>query len=404
MDDGSLDKACKNNAIFLHTEGFSLEEQNTIINFFKEKYNFKMSLRNNGKGHYFVRFDTKSSEIIFQNIRKFICPSMQYKLPERHQNYFDENIINDNSSADVIKLKEGRIKEIKRGLHSHNPYKAQGVYKYDIEIEDNHNYFCQGVLVHNSLMKVWYDNGEWHLSTNNTINAFETEDFGKIFLRAARNADLQDFCAFFNISRTYLFELTSPETQVVIPYPDGVYFLTSIDTQTEKEYYDCPVIGVIKTVKTFDIHSEEEALEAASQMSRNEEGFVVVDANQHRVKIKSTEWLLAHRLVHNHCLTPRYLIELYKANMLDDLLAINPYATEVINDLKGFINNLMESCAKAWEQVAGLQHLSPKEFAIVAQKTEQPHYVFLKRKNPDLTPYSYVQNLTIPQLTRVYCS
>ena len=407
MDDGSLDKACLNNAIFLHTEGFSLEEQNIIMSFFEEKYGFKMTLRDDGRGHNFLRFDTNSSEIIFKNIRNFICPSMQYKLPIRHLGYFDKDFIADTNIC-FQGLKEGKIKSIKKGLHAHNYYNSQSVYKYDIEVEDNHNYFCQGVLVHNSLMKMWYDLGEWHLSTNNTIDAFKAIvvdgplTFGDIFLRAVGHKTLESFAAPYDKSRTYCFELTSPETQVVIPYDDGVYFLTSFETATGIEEYAYYPASSVKCPKLYDFKSKEDILAVAEKMSHDEEGFVVCDAQGNRVKVKSKGWLMAHYTLKNNVVTYKYLFKLAQDDLLDDFLAVGARYVDKVQEVKDFLSLIKEECEIGWSLVSHLANEPQKHFAQEALKTRQPHYCFSKRKNKDLTPEQYIKSLTVKYLTATF--
>ena len=66
--------------------------------------------------------------------------------------------------------------------------------RYDIQTK-NGNYFANKILVHNSLIKVWYSEKykRWMISTNGTIDAYKAEiqndaspyeTFGDLFLYA----------------------------------------------------------------------------------------------------------------------------------------------------------------------------------------------------------------------------
>lgn len=271
--------------------------------------------------------------------------------------------------------------------------------------------------VDGSLMKLWWDNGSWHLSTNNTIDAFKAivndfnYTFGDLFLRAARVNSLEDFAKYLSRQDTYLFELTTPETQIVIPYEDGVYFLCIKDTATEieKNYYrrmaldSCFIPGEIKRPIQYPLTSLDDLLAAADAMGQNQEGYVVVDAHNNRVKIKSKGWLMAHYANHNNIITAKYLIKLAKDEMLDDFLALCPQHSNKVEQIKTFIENLKIEAETSWEQVAHLADADPKTFALAVNSlAKNTHYCFEKRKNRELTSYSYIQKMSVPQLVRTY--
>ena len=74
---------------------------------------------------------------------------MQYKLPLEYQGYF-ENIIDDEELS--YELHSCVITKIEQKC---NPVKMNGgCKKFDLQIEDNSNYFADGILVHNSLIKL----------------------------------------------------------------------------------------------------------------------------------------------------------------------------------------------------------------------------------------------------------
>lgn len=258
--------------------------------------------------------------------------------------------------------------------------------------------------VDGSLMKLWWDDG-WHLSTNNTIDAFKaivldgSLTFGDIFLRAVGHKTLEGFAAHYDKSRTYCFELTSPETQVVIPYDDGAYFLTSFETATGIEY---PATLSVKCPKLYDFKSKEDILAVVEEMSKDEEGFVVCDAQGNRVKVKSKGWLMAHYTLRNNVITYKYLFKLAKDELLDDFLAVGARYADKVQEVKDFLSLIKEECEIGWSLVSHLVDEPQKVFAQAALKTAQPHYCFAKQKNRDLTPQSYVQNLTIQYLTKAF--
>ena len=81
-----------------------------------------------------------------------------------------------------------------------------------------------------SLIKVWNYKGEWRISTNNTINAetAKTNNNDDTFLNVFNRAWSQTGKQFseLNPDYTYMFELVSPQTRVVIPYGEAKIFHT----------------------------------------------------------------------------------------------------------------------------------------------------------------------------------
>ena len=162
--------------------------------------------------------------------------------------------------------------------------------------------------VDGSIIKLWYDHarGEWQFSTNGTIRAELAAVEGQLGLSygdVIRRADNYGDIPFERLARdsTYIFELVSPETRVVIDY--GVTTLYHLGTRSNITGLErCEDIG-IKTPASYSITSLADCLTAAAALNDgcegdtvSNEGFVVVDADYHRVKIKSPDYIVMHRL------------------------------------------------------------------------------------------------------------
>ena len=300
-------------------------------------------------------------------------------------------------------LLEGKVKNVTQGMNVHNTDRYIRNTKFDLEVEKNHNYFCHGVLVHNSLMKTWHDEGKWHLSTNGNIDAFtapagEKElSFGDIFVRAL-GMDIQSFGSSLDISRTYMFELTSPDTQVVISYPDSVYYLSSRRTDTGEEIFDIPEFpkgAKIRYPKQYAMKTLDDVIAAARGMSKDEEGFVVNDASGNRIKVKSPEYLLAAKMQMNGAVTVKRIFQMLKNDILDDFLAYAPQHTEKTEKV---LNAVDEFCRKAddeWEKVNSMEYADQKEFASAVSKSPLRSYLFMKRKAPDLTARDWLLRVSV---------
>ena len=255
--------------------------------------------------------------------------------------------------------------------------------------------------VDGSLMKVWYDLGKWHLSTNGCVDAFKAMigdtdvSFGDIFLRAAGVRSVNEFAARFDPDYTYLFELTSPETRLVIPYDDGVYFLAKKRTFTGAEVIATlsEMPPSVKYPRLYPIDEPDSAIKAASAMTQDEEGFVVVDENLNRVKIKSLAWLEAHRAYNNGCVSTRTLIDFIREEKIDDLLALAPTYKDKVEDIKLFLSQYEEDLEWAWWIFdAWHKYHTYANEAMVADainQTKHPDFVFKKLKR-NMSSHDYI--------------
>ena len=156
MDDGKLKKSIKNGeeGWVLHTEGFDDVSVNNIIYYLNNKYNLniKSHYRENTNGQY-LYFNKKDTDKMMAILAKYFHPSMRYKLYKKYRNvpYELDNYIPKNKyiiyNQKVFKF--GKASKIYKSLSERKPYKWK--YRYNLEIEDNHNFIANGILVHNCL-------------------------------------------------------------------------------------------------------------------------------------------------------------------------------------------------------------------------------------------------------------
>ena len=161
--------------------------------------------------------------------------------------------------------------------------------------------------VDGSIVKLWYDeaNEKWQFSTNGCIRAERASVNGRLDLtygELIEKAENYGQIPFDRLDReeTYIFELVSPEAPVVIRYPQtSLIHIGTRNRQTGKERV-CD-IG-IRRPKEYPLGSLDDCLTAAASLNETEdvtgEGFVVVDAEFRRVKVKSPDYLVMHRLKH----------------------------------------------------------------------------------------------------------
>ena len=257
--------------------------------------------------------------------------------------------------------------------------------RYDLQTKNTHAFYANGILVHNSIIKVWYDGPEcWHVSTNGMIDAFETDlqlptdelkSFGDIFMKAWNrspysNGDLIDaFGGREDI--TFIFELVSPWNRVVVPYADiDIYLIGARNNKTGEEI-DPDTLGYhFKRPKVYSFGTFEEAVANAAALPFSQEGYVVVDKDWHRVKVKSKAYLQAHHLKDNGNVNPKRVLELIKANEQDEFLNYFPEYDEHFRKVQDRYEDTMVEIFSLNEKVETLKKTCPtrKEFALEALK------------------------------------
>lgn len=149
MDDGSTVLNVKGNPrAHFATNSFSNEECDLLVNYFKNM-GYDASYIDHGKGNT-LSLSTESSEKLFNEISFFIPQSMQYKLPVhcRHEITFWDNYDFDKMIG--MNLVESDVLSIDNVVE----YNRE---KFDIEVEDNHNYFANNTLVSNFQFRIQID-------------------------------------------------------------------------------------------------------------------------------------------------------------------------------------------------------------------------------------------------------
>lgn len=198
--------------------------------------------------------------------------------------------------------------------------------------------------VDGSLIKMWNHKGEWHISTNNTIDAHNAQTsvegitFYDMVMRALeKNGNPQKFFEALQPTLTYMFELVSPETRVTIAYPEAkLYYLGARSMCTHKEIDYAPLMSeaYVEFPKVYKLTTLNDCIEAANLMTKDEEGFVVCDAQFNRVKVKSPEYLIASKLRNNNAITVRNVLSMIREEKIDDFLAYAPDYKDFVEDIQ----------------------------------------------------------------------
>lgn len=220
-----------------------------------------------------------------------------------------------------------------------------------------------------SLIKVVkFSDQEILVSTNGVIDAFKCElnsmigcpynNFGELFWAAIYNQMI--VCGYspddtdpvewladkLQPNTTYMFELCSKYNKIVVQHDEPkLYFHGWRDNVSlnEMPFEICNLINIFDCPLDYNLKSLDECITATQAMPWDEEGYVVVDKNFNRVKIKSPAYLMVHRLSQNNNMSIRRAIDVYMAGECDEILAYFPEYKSVFDEIdKRFNHKFME--------------------------------------------------------------
>lgn len=217
---------------------------------------------------------------------------------------FNYNAIGCDFSDPVVQEARGIIIDIPRLEVVCWPFRKFGNYSESYADEIDWSSARVQTKIDGSIVKLWWSkrDDEWVWSTNSCIYAkdastFDYLTFCDVIYRAFERSPV--YFDRLNKNHTYMFELVSPVTQVVIYYPVAdLWHIGTRDNVSGQELIED--IGIHRP-KEYPLHSLSQCIEAANELNRGldsvqNEGFVVVDKNWHRIKVKSPEYFVAHKL------------------------------------------------------------------------------------------------------------
>ena len=265
-----------------------------------------------------------------------------------------------------------------------------------------------------SIIKIYFSDNEWHISTNGTIDAFSAplglqmggvETYGDLFMRGLRNHNLtwSYLTAVMNEGCTYMFEVVSPLNRVVVPYSETEIYHIG----TRKNWGDYAEIeqdlGVQKPIE-HNLFSAEDCLAAANELPFSEEGYVVVDGNWNRIKIKSAAYVAAHHLKNNGLITEEDILNLILLNEKSEFLSYYPEYKWLFDEIEIRFNRLVEVLDAEWntfcERCLYLDVQNRKRAAELALKTFMPSCIFALYDKKYSSVQEFVRSMTTEKIIK----
>ena len=392
-DDGSLSHSDKQeDRVNFATNSFSEEDVNRLSEFLEQKYKVDTTVFYS-KG-WCLRINAGYDDALdsFWNaIAKYIPECMKYKLPDKYKHIKFIGWPTGNIIKDTIKVKIKSITPIEN-----KKYFQSGKCGYDIETETN-NYMCGGILVHNSMIQVYKYDNRFHVGTTGTPDAkVPVGDFAYTFENLfyetlqANDLELPDIPE----GITLLYELCTEYNKIVVPHQGlQTYFIIARDTRTGN-YIDYEIPSNFKRPRTYSLRNLSEILESLSHFKGiDQEGYVIVDGNYNRVKIKHPEYVTLHHAATGTTFTS--LVELALKGEVSEAIAYFPHLTEKLNALQSSIEQQCLGIDAHYKLIKDLP--SRKDFAMEAIKTDYSSVLF-KMKDRNISAREVLLAERIPNI------
>jgi hypothetical protein len=239
-----------------------------------------------------------------------------------------------------------------------------------------------------SLIKVWGYKGEWKVSTNGCIDAEKAklndnseDNFRDLFLDALIfcfiNKDLNSKNVFnlkdesvkylfnkLNPEYTYLFELISPHNKVVIPYKETKVY--HIGTRHNKTGEEINVNIGIEKPKKYSLYTFNACLQKVKQMPYDKEGYVIVDKDYNRIKIKSPAYVAVHHL--KSSFSENNLLTIIRNGESEEFLNYLPEYKKEHEEMNTYYNKIINKLYKDFDYMKTLEFKNKKDFALTFAK------------------------------------
>lgn len=229
-----------------------------------------------------------------------------------------------------------------------------------------------------TMIQVYYDwhDMTWYAGTTGTangegeVNNKNGTTFNDLFWTTLNNKYSFNECL-LDKNLIYVFELTTPYNIVVKPHGESSATLLTVrnrNTLVELSGKDLEMVAIsigVPLVKAFDINAKNvgQLLKTFEGMPWSEEGYVVRDGNDNRVKVKNPAYVAVHHLKgktaeHN-------ILTIVKSNEIEEFASTFPERKDELYRLKENYDSLVYKLKFVWSE---LQKHKPKNITKEEQK------------------------------------
>lgn len=216
-----------------------------------------------------------------------------------------------------------------------------------------------------TLIQVYWDwhKQEWFAGTTGTaegegeVNNKYGTTFNDLFWETISNKynfSKELWTSVVSKEHVYVFELTTPYNIVVKPHAESsatlltVRNLTTLKEASYNELIDVGDSFGLPVVKSFDLNAKNAGavIKTLENMPWSDEGYVIVDANFNRVKIKNPAYVAVHHLKGKSA--EHNILTIVKSNEIEEFASTFPERKEELYKLKENYDALIVKLNSVW--------------------------------------------------------
>lgn len=257
-----------------------------------------------------------------------------------------------------------------------------------------------------SLVSLWFTpDATYHFSTKSVPDAScgcdGSDKTYNSLIRSAiismTNGNLEDFISYFIPGYSYALELTTPENQLVVQNKEKKLTLLAIrNLTTLKEVklsdwvrdmgYPYPIAP---SFKGNDLEQVKQKVLAINPME--EEGYVLVDDNFNRIKMKSEGHFLLSRCRDSLGKSPKTRLEMILLEKVDDVWPTQPvWIQNKLTDMMNAIKELSYTIQTQFNLVNNITS-NQKDFALLVKDVEYKAALFTMRKDSSVSAMDWIR-------------
>lgn len=235
-----------------------------------------------------------------------------------------------------------------------------------------------------SLINIWNHKGIWRMSTSGVIDADTYANDGLIkysdlvirSISKRYNMNFDKFCSYLNPLYCYAFELCTPFNIVITQHKEYNLILLGIRnkiTLEEQSIFDSNLSHLEKP-KQYALRDQNEISKTFENMTFEEEGYVVVDKDYNRVKIKNPSYVSVHFL--KGSLGAHYIMQVIKDNELSEFCTYFKERSDEAYYLKNKYDEFISTLNDIFKLKlnSGIGFENQKEYAIAVQTKVDREY------------------------------
>jgi len=259
------------------------------------------------------------------------------------------------------------------------------------EVNFDWSSFVAQEKIDGSLMILYNYLGKWNVATKGSPDANGTiGDNSFTFAELFWETFKQQMYSVSDLDprNTYMFELTSKYNRVVTSQLNNEGKLTLIgvrDNNTGQEFPVSLYKDIFDVVRSYDMNTIDEILIAAKELDPSkQEGFVLVDKNYNRIKVKSEKYVLIHHL--KDSIDDERIVELIRTGEDSEVFAYFPDIKNRYDEIKKGVDVFIGILDVFWklyiDENINMSKISQKEFALYVQDIfdEKIHSFFYMRR------------------------